>query len=61
MDSAALSIGDNNWNLGGVNGGASFPDAVFTDGGRDPIFFRSPVVGPVVDEFLPKHKNIQLL
>ncbi len=54
----AFSIGDNNWNLGGVNGGASFPDAVFTDGGRDPIFFRSPVVGPVVDEFLPNDLSI---
>lgn len=48
-----LSIGDNNWNFGGVNGGASLPDAIFGDGGeRIPVFGESPF-GPAIDEFAP--------
>ncbi len=48
-----LSIGDNNWNFGGVNGGATFPDAIFSDtGARIPVFGENPF-GPAIDEFAP--------
>ena len=52
-----LSIGDNNWNFGGVNGGATFPDAIFNDGGRIPVFGESPF-GPAIDEFAPNPMSI---
>lgn len=50
----------NNWTWGGVNGGASFPDAVATDGSRFPIFNpgNGAVIGPVVDEIAPNPLNI---
>jgi pilus assembly protein CpaC len=55
----ALGIGDNNWNIGGVNGGASFPDALFGEEGlRAPIFQERAPYGPVVDEFLPNDMQI---
>lgn len=55
----ALGIGDNNWNLGGVNGGATFPDAVFEpDDVRLPIFGNSAPYGPVIDEFMPNDLSI---
>ncbi|WP_299013380.1 type II and III secretion system protein family protein [uncultured Photobacterium sp.] len=49
-----------NWTWGGVNGGASFPDAIATDGSRFPIFNpgNGAVVGPVVDELAPNPLNI---
>ena len=49
------SIGfSGNFTLGGLNGGGSFPDAKYApDDARVPIFNRSPVIGPVVDEFAP--------
>ncbi len=50
------------WKVGGVNGGATFPDAVFGDTGlRAPVFEppgRAPL-GPVVDEFAPNDMIIQ--
>jgi pilus assembly protein CpaC len=52
---------DGNWSIGGVNGGASFPDATFgTDGLRVPVpgFNRPPLIGPVVDEFMPNGMSI---
>jgi pilus assembly protein CpaC len=53
-----LSIGDNNWNFGGVNGGATFPDAIFGDGdNRIPVFTENPF-GPAVDEFAPNPMTI---
>ncbi len=46
--------GDNRWNFGGVNGGATFPDATFgTDGLRTPVFGDTAPLGPAIDEFLP--------
>ena len=62
--------GSERWNFGGVNGGASFPDAVIRqvtvlpDGsidrftGRIPIFFEDAPFGPVIDEFLPNPMSI---
>ena len=42
------------WNWGGVNGGATFPDAEFgADGLRTPVFDNLAPVGPAVDEFAP--------
>lgn len=49
------------WNYGGVNGGATFPDGEF----RTPILGRLPVFdsvapwGPAIDEFAPNGLNIQ--
>jgi pilus assembly protein CpaC len=47
-----------NWKLGGVNGGARFPDVVFTDetlgaGGRLPALGGTSPFGPAIDEFAP--------
>jgi len=49
------------WNYGGVNGGATFPDVEFTDpiNGRLPVFDGLAPWGPVVDEFAPNAMNIQ--
>ncbi len=50
----AMGVGSSHWQFGGVNGGASFPDAVFPPGDvRVPIFGESPIIGPVVSEFVP--------
>lgn len=59
------------WNVGGVNGGATFPDAVFEEF-RAPVFNDvgdspfGPIVdnngapfGPVIDEFMPNPLSIQ--
>ncbi|MGI9285752.1 MAG: type II and III secretion system protein family protein [Pseudomonadales bacterium] len=55
----AAGIGDNNWTFGGVNGGATFPDALFDPGATRVLnFARPPVVGPVIDEFLPNPLSI---
>ncbi|NHO67153.1 type II and III secretion system protein family protein [Aestuariicella hydrocarbonica] len=55
----ALGIGDSNWNLGGVNGGATFPDALFEpDDVRIPVFGESAPLGPVIDEFMPNDLSI---
>jgi len=48
------------WTVGGVNGGATFPDALFGDDDlRVPVFdtFNTPV-GPVIDEFAPNPLEI---
>jgi len=63
---SALGIGDNNWNLGGVSGGASFPDALFApDYDKIPIFgtpvtnpIQSAIVGPAINDFLPNDLSI---
>jgi pilus assembly protein CpaC len=48
------------WNVGGVNGGASFPDALFAPGDvRIPIFAEPAPYGPVIDEFAPNPMVIQ--
>ena len=50
------------WNYGGVNGGATFPDAVFgTEGLRSPVFPGGAAgsVGPAIDEFAPNDLVIQ--
>ena len=48
------------WNVGGVNGGASFPDAVFVpDDARIPVFDNPAPYGPVIDEFAPNPMVIQ--
>lgn len=52
-----------NWKLGGVNGGARFPDVVFTDSalgaaGRVPIIPGDAPFGPVIDEFAPNDMAI---
>ena len=49
------------WTVGGVNGGASFPDALFApDDIRVPVFdsLMTPV-GPAIDEFVPNPITIQ--
>jgi pilus assembly protein CpaC len=62
--------GSERWNFGGVNGGASFPDAiirqstVLPDGsidtftGRIPVFSEDAPFGPVIDEFAPNPMTI---
>ena len=59
----AILTGSSNWKGGGVNGGATFPDALFDtvtiDGsifqdGRIPVFANEAPWGPVIDEFKPK-------
>jgi pilus assembly protein CpaC len=48
------------WNVGGVNGGASFPDALFQPSNvRVPIFTEPAPFGPVIDEFAPNPLVIQ--
>lgn len=50
------------WAWGGVNGGATFPDALFgTDALRAPVFSSGggATTGPVVDEFAPNELFIQ--
>jgi pilus assembly protein CpaC len=42
------------WTWGAVNGGATFPDAIFApDDVRVPVFNGASPHGPVIDEFLP--------
>lgn len=49
------------WNVGGVNGGASFPDVIFQPGNfRVPVFpDEIAPLGPVIDEFAPNPMVIQ--
>jgi pilus assembly protein CpaC len=48
------------WNVGGVNGGASFPDVLFApDDVRIPVFGEIAPYGPVIDEFAPNPMVIQ--
>jgi pilus assembly protein CpaC len=70
----AMGVGIGNWNLGGVNGGASFPQVDFepitiTDpvsglvtelpGGRRPVFGEIAPWGPAITEFSPNPMSIQ--
>jgi len=51
-----------NWSFGGVNGGATFPDALFgTEGLRKPVIGsqNNLPVGPAADEFRPNDLVIQ--
>ncbi len=56
-----IGVGDNNWNLGAVNGGATFPDVEFTNpiNGRIPVFDEVAPWGPAIDEFAPNPMSIQ--
>lgn len=48
------------WTVGGVNGGARFPDALFVPNDvRIPVFPGSAPFGPVIDEFAPNPLAIQ--
>lgn len=47
--------GSNKWKWGGVNGGATFPDAP----GGIPVFNNPAPFGPVIDEFAPNDLFIQ--
>ncbi len=51
------------WKIGAVQGGASFPDAVFQGSGlgaeRLPVFGDGTPIGPVVREFAPAPGNIE--
>jgi pilus assembly protein CpaC len=61
MQFNAIDVGSSRWSFGGVNGGATFPDAEFGGGafdGRLPIFNELAPVGPVADEFLPNPLSI---
>jgi len=50
----SILTGSNNWKWGGVNGGATFPDALFNPGSvRVPVFDNDAPFGPVIDEFAP--------
>jgi pilus assembly protein CpaC len=56
----ALGINSSRWSVGGVNGGATFPDAAFGQSGlREGVFNRSAPFGPVIDEFAPNDLQIQ--
>ncbi len=50
----SIFTGSSQWNFGGVNGGATFPDGEFApDGARIPVFNNPAPHGPVIDEFAP--------
>jgi pilus assembly protein CpaC len=54
-----IDVGGSRWNIGGVNGGATFPDALFEpDNVRIPIFSEDAPLGPVIDEFMPNPLSI---
>jgi len=56
----AILQGSDRWNFGGVNGGATFPDAVFPpDSLRVPVFENAAPFGPAVDEFAPNDLFIE--
>ena len=56
----AILQGSDRWNFGGVNGGATFPDAVFPPGGlRVPVFDNAAPFGPMIDEFAPNDLFIE--
>lgn len=58
FNAMAKSLG--NWSVGGVNGGATFPDALFgTEKLRVPVFSGSAPFGPSIDEFAPTDMAIQ--
>jgi len=54
-----INVGSSRWNVGAVNGGATFPDATFLPGDvRIPIFGEQAPYGPVIDEFMPNPLSI---
>ncbi len=57
----AIFQGSSKWKWGGVNGGATFPDATFGPGGnvRIPVFDNTAPFGPVIDEFAPNDLFIE--
>ena len=56
----AILQGNSKWKWGGVNGGATFPDALFAPGNvRVPVFGNTAPFGPVIDEFAPNDLIIQ--
>lgn len=60
MQFNGIDVGSRRWNFGGVNGGATFPDAIFTPGNtRVPVFAEDAPFGPVIDEFLPNPLTIE--
>jgi pilus assembly protein CpaC len=55
-----IDVGGSRWNIGAVNGGATFPDAVFPPNNlRIPIFTEDAPFGPVIDEFMPNPLSIE--
>jgi pilus assembly protein CpaC len=59
MQFNGIDITDGRWNVGAVNGGATFPDALFEpDDVRIPIFSEEAPFGPVIDEFMPNPMSI---
>ena len=59
MQFNALIQRSSRWNWGGVNGGAAFPDAVFTEeNARVPVFDNEAPFGPAIDEFAPNDMSI---
>ncbi len=55
-----IDIGSSKWNVGGVNGGATFPDALFEPGNlRIPVFSEPAPFGSVIDEFMPNPLTIE--
>lgn len=54
----ASDLAGSDWRFGGVSGGGSFQDAEFIDGGRVPITSNPPIIGPVIDEFMPNNLSI---
>ncbi|HMB72415.1 MAG TPA: type II and III secretion system protein family protein, partial [Gammaproteobacteria bacterium] len=60
MQFNGIDVGSSKWNFGGVNGGATFPDALFEPGNvRVPVFAQDAPFGPVIDEFLPNDMSIR--
>jgi pilus assembly protein CpaC len=54
-----IDVGGSRWNIGAVNGGATFPDALFEPNDvRIPIFGEDAPFGPVIDEFMPNPLSI---
>jgi pilus assembly protein CpaC len=56
----SIAQGLGHWTAGGVNGGATFPNAVFQPGNVNlPVFTNAAPFGPVIDEFQPTTMAIQ--
>ncbi|HET7925728.1 MAG TPA: type II and III secretion system protein family protein [Rhodanobacteraceae bacterium] len=59
MNFNGINVGGSRWNVGAVNGGATFPDVLFApDNVRIPVFDESAPWGPVIDEFMPNPLSI---
>lgn len=57
-----FNVGSSALSLGGVAGGATFPDAEFSGlggGGRAPILDGGSTIGPVISEFAPNMGSIE--